>query len=93
MTIKNVATLLIALAGSLILIAPAELFRLGPDGVAASLRLVGSIYGVALALWLTARTQLLGKRFSPPQRTFRQALFLAFLSSLPWSLVEVATAA
>jgi hypothetical protein len=46
-----------------------------------------------LVLWFVGRGQILEKRLSPPRRSFDQMLFLAFLSTLPWSFVEFATAA
>lgn len=89
----NVSKLVLALGASLLLIAPPDVFRLGRDGLVTSSRLVGVVYAGALLLWCAGQSQILGKRFSPPQRSFEQTVFLAFLSSVPWSVVEFVSAA
>lgn len=91
--VARIARLLLALAASLLLIVPPDLFRLGLGGITTGVRLVGSIYGVGLVLWAAGRYQVLGKKLSPPRRNFDQVVFVMFLATLPWSVVELVTAA
>jgi hypothetical protein len=91
--VARIARLLLALAASLLLIVPPDLFRLGLGGITTGVRLVGSIYGVGLVLWAAGRYQVLGKKLSPPRRNFDRVVFVMFLATLPWSVVELVTAA
>src|SRR5262245_15149885 len=91
--LTRTAKLLVAFSGSLLLLAPPGIFREGPSSLRTSVTLAVSMYALALTLWLGARHETLRKRTSLPQRTFDETVFLAFISTIPWALVELLTAA
>ena len=88
----KIARLLLALIASLLLITPSDVFRLGLGGVITSIRLISFLYGLSLILWVAAQRQVLGEKYSPPLRTFDEAVFLAFVSTVPFAFVELTTA-